>query len=287
MIFIASGALFLLIGLGVLRQVFGVSLREVINSARGYAVKDLGVAVWSWSPWAALPMCRAAWLLHIRQWDPYVRLVLVYVPVSIIGALVFAGGAGVDANVFFDADIALALSAGLLIDRVGQALWAAVAALLYAIPLFCLLPTITGDWSAPVSWLRPRAADSGVAAAEIALLRSQPDPVLCEVLSLCYWSGKSPQVAINEGYERAFATILDSNVTTLIAGLALLAFGSGPVRGFAVVHCLGIVTSMFSSVVFSRGIVNLWYGRQKKLKGVAIGQVWKPPQAEASTSAKA
>ena len=88
--------------------------------------------------------------------------------------------------------------------------------------------------------------------------------------------GKSAQVAINEGYERAFATILDSNVTTLIAGLALLAFGSGPVRGFAVVHCLGIMTSMFSSVVFSRGLVNLWYGRQKKLKGVAIGQIWKP-----------
>ena len=90
-------------------------------------------------------------------------------------------------------------------------------------------------------------------------------------------SGKSPQVAINEGYERAWATILDSNVTTLIAGLALLAFGSGPIRGFAVVHCLGIVTSMFSSVVFSRGLVNLWYGRQKKLKSLAIGQVWKPP----------
>jgi preprotein translocase subunit SecD len=90
-------------------------------------------------------------------------------------------------------------------------------------------------------------------------------------------AGKAPQVAINEGYERAWATILDSNVTTLIAGLALLAFGSGPIRGFAVVHCLGIVTSMFSSVVFSRGLVNLWYGRQKKLKSVAIGQVWKPP----------
>jgi preprotein translocase subunit SecD len=88
--------------------------------------------------------------------------------------------------------------------------------------------------------------------------------------------GASPQVAIHTGYERAFATILDSNVTTLIAGLALLAFGSGPVKGFAVVHCLGIITSMFSSVVFSRGLVNLWYGRQKKLKGVAIGQVWKP-----------
>ncbi len=88
--------------------------------------------------------------------------------------------------------------------------------------------------------------------------------------------GASPQVAIHTGYERAFATILDSNVTTLIAGLALLTFGSGPIRGFAVVHCLGILTSMFSAVVFSRGLVNLWYGRQKKLKGVSIGQVWKP-----------
>ena len=91
-------------------------------------------------------------------------------------------------------------------------------------------------------------------------------------------SGSAPQTAIHAGYEHAWATILDSNVTTLIAGLALLAFGSGPVRGFAVVHCLGILTSMFSAVFFSRGLVNLWYGRQKKLKGVSIGQVWKPQE---------
>ncbi|OJT98810.1 MAG: protein-export membrane protein SecD [Acidovorax sp. 65-7] len=89
-------------------------------------------------------------------------------------------------------------------------------------------------------------------------------------------AGVSPQAAIHAGYERAWATILDSNVTTLIAGLALLAFGSGPVRGFAVVHCIGILTSMFSAVFFSRGLVNLWYGRKKKLRSVAIGQVWKP-----------
>jgi preprotein translocase subunit SecD len=88
--------------------------------------------------------------------------------------------------------------------------------------------------------------------------------------------GAAPQAAISTGYERAWATILDSNITTLIAGVALLAFGSGPVRGFAIVHCLGILTSMFSAVVFSRGLVNLWYGRQKKLKSVSIGQVWKP-----------
>ncbi len=88
--------------------------------------------------------------------------------------------------------------------------------------------------------------------------------------------GVSPQGAINAGYEHAWSTILDSNITTLIAGVALLAFGSGPVRGFAVVHCIGILTSMFSAVFFSRGLVNLWYGRQKKLKTVSIGTVWKP-----------
>ena len=87
-------------------------------------------------------------------------------------------------------------------------------------------------------------------------------------------AGAVPQVAINIGYERAFATILDSNVTTLIAGIALFTFGSGPIRGFAIVHCLGILTSMFSSVMFSRGLVNLWYGGKKRLKSVSIGQVW-------------
>ena len=92
-------------------------------------------------------------------------------------------------------------------------------------------------------------------------------------------NGASAQAAINTGYERAWATILDSNITTLIAGMALLAFGSGPVRGFAVVHCIGILTSMFSAVFFSRGLVNLWYGRQKKLKSVSIGTVWRPAAA--------
>jgi preprotein translocase subunit SecD len=97
-------------------------------------------------------------------------------------------------------------------------------------------------------------------------------------------NGASAQAAIHAGYDRAWATILDSNVTTLIAGLALLAFGSGPVRGFAVVHCLGILTSMFSGVFFSRGLVNLWYGRQKKLKTVSIGTVWRPDAGNALTS---
>ena len=88
--------------------------------------------------------------------------------------------------------------------------------------------------------------------------------------------GNSPQAAIALGFEHAWHTILDSNVTALIAGIALLTFGSGAIRGFAVVHCLGILTSMFSAVFFSRGLANLWYGRRKKLTSLSIGKVWRP-----------
>jgi preprotein translocase subunit SecD len=88
--------------------------------------------------------------------------------------------------------------------------------------------------------------------------------------------GATPQAAIAAGYERAWGTILDSNITTLIAGLALLIFGSGPVRGFAVVHCLGILTSIFSSVVVSRAIVNGVYGHRRKVERLHIGNTaWK------------
>ena len=84
-------------------------------------------------------------------------------------------------------------------------------------------------------------------------------------------AGKKPQAAIKEGYDHAWDTILDSNLTSLIAGIALLIFGSGPVRGFAIVHCLGIMTSIYSSVVVSRALVNLWYGSRRKLKHISIG----------------
>lgn len=91
-------------------------------------------------------------------------------------------------------------------------------------------------------------------------------------------AGATPQAAITAGFDRAWATILDSNVTTFIVGLALLVFGSGPIKAFAVVHCLGIMTSIFSSVFVSRGVVNLWYGRKKKLTSISIGEVWKPAE---------
>ena len=95
--------------------------------------------------------------------------------------------------------------------------------------------------------------------------------------------GQPPAMAMHLGYERAFATILDSNVTTLIAGVALLIFGTGPIRGFAIVHCLGIATSMFSAVFFARGLSNLWYGRHQRLQSLSIGQIWRPNSDAAKT----
>ena len=99
--------------------------------------------------------------------------------------------------------------------------------------------------------------------------------------------GATPHAALQAGYERAWGTIVDSNVTTLIAGVALFLFGSGPIRGFAVVHCLGIMTSMFSAVFVSRGIVALIYGHRRKLDRISIGQVWKPPAGTSAAQSKA
>jgi preprotein translocase subunit SecD len=96
-------------------------------------------------------------------------------------------------------------------------------------------------------------------------------------------NGNSPQAAITAGYDRAWGTILDSNITTLIAGLALFAFGSGPVKGFAVVLCLGILTSIFSAVMVSRGIANFYYGRRRRLERISIGQIWRPTAGQVSS----
>jgi preprotein translocase subunit SecD len=91
-------------------------------------------------------------------------------------------------------------------------------------------------------------------------------------------NGNTPQASIHAGYDRAFDTILDSNVTTLIAGLALFMFGTGPIKGFAVVHVLGILTSMFSAILVSRALVNILYGYRRKIDKLSIGQIYRPNQ---------
>ncbi len=99
-------------------------------------------------------------------------------------------------------------------------------------------------------------------------------------------NGNTPQAAIHAGYDRAWGTIIDSNITTLIAGAMLFLLGSGPVKGFAVVLCLGILTSLFSAVMVSRSIVNLYYGSRRRLDRVSIGQVWKEGAEKSEVSRK-
>ena len=160
---------------------------------------------------------------------------------------------------------------------------------LVIVGFMCLYYTLFGVFSslalglnllmlvAVLSLLQATLTLPGVAAMALALgLAIDSNVLINERVREELRKGAAPQAAIATGFDRAWATILDSNITTLIAGLALLVFGSGAVRGFAVVHTIGILTSMFSAVFFSRGLVNLWYGRQKKLKNVSIGTVWRP-----------
>ena len=162
---------------------------------------------------------------------------------------------------------------GFIVIAIFMAVYSQVFGLVSAASLVCNVMMLI----ALLSMLQATLTLPGIAAIALTLGMAVDSNVLInerirEELRL----GRLPQTAISEGYDRAFATILDSNITSLIAGLALLIFGSGPVRGFAVVHCLGIMTSIFTSVVVSRSMINLIYGRQKKLTKVHIGQIWRP-----------
>lgn len=171
---------------------------------------------------------------------------------------------------------------GFIIIAVFMALYYQVFGVVSAVSLVCNVMMLI----AILSLLQATLTLPGIAAIALTLGMAVDSNVLInERIREELRAGRLPQLAINEGYERAFATILDSNITSLIAGLALLIFGSGPVRGFAVVHCLGIATSIFTSVVVSRALVNQIYGRRKKLLKVHIGQIWKP-EASKKTAAK-
>ncbi len=169
---------------------------------------------------------------------------------------------GFDSTLFGFAAIAVFMIAYYLLFGVFSVLSLAVNLLLLISLLSVMQATLTLPGIAAIAFTLGMAIDANV--------------LINERIREELRTGNTPQAAIAAGFDRAWATILDSNVTTLIAGLALLIFGSGPIRGFAVVHCLGILTSIFSSVFVSRGIANFWYGRKKKLTSISIGQIWKP-----------
>ena len=162
---------------------------------------------------------------------------------------------------------------GFVIIAIFMAMYYQVFGIVSAVSLLCNVMMLV----ALLSMLQATLTLPGIAAIALTLGMAVDSNVLInERVREELREGRTPQVAISEGYERAFATILDSNITSLIAGIALLIFGSGPVRGFAVVHCLGILTSIFTSVVVSRSMINLIYGRQKKLARLHVGQIWRP-----------
>lgn len=194
--FVAGGAIFLLLGLGIFRSLFDTSLFHQIASARVYAFDNIRTALQNWLPWAGLPLCAALYLFLTERRDRYVTFAAIYTAIATVGGLVFSSGAGVDTNAMFDADIALVLCAGLLLNRWENEARGILAAILYLAPLAILLAGFEGDWTSKDYWLEPLAEDQRAAAADIKLLAAAPDPVLCEMLSLCYWAGRTPQVDV-------------------------------------------------------------------------------------------
>ena len=194
--FIATGVIFLLVGTGMFREIFGTSLFHQLASARIYAPQNIWTGAQTWLVWAAVPIIGATVLLFLGRRDQQAMLAVIYAGIATVGGLWFLGGDGVDANALFDADIALAICAGVQCERLGPGWRSAGAALAYAVPLVLLLDTIDGDWSGADYWRHPMAKDKRVADDEIALLHASREPVLCEMLSLCYWAGKSAQVDV-------------------------------------------------------------------------------------------
>lgn len=194
--FVASGAIFLLLGVGIFRSLFGTNFFHQIASERVYAFDNIRVALQNWMPWAALPLCAAFFLCLIGRRDRYATFAVIYTAIATAGGLAFSSGAGVDANAMFDADIALVLCAGLLLNRLENEAWGVLVAFVYVVALVMLLRGIEGDWTSKNFWLHPLAQDRQTVAAEIDLLAAAPDPVLCEMLSLCYWAAKAPQVDV-------------------------------------------------------------------------------------------
>ena len=202
-----------------------------------------------------------------------------------ISLLLRAGSLAAPMSIIEERTIGPSLGADNIAKGFHSTLWGFVAIAIFIIlyyRLFGLFSTIGLSVNlllliAVLSMLQATLTLPGIAAIALTLGMAIDSNVLInERIREELRNGATPQQAISQGFDRAWGTILDSNLTTLIVGLALLAFGSGPIRGFAVVHCLGILTSMFSSVVGVRALANLWYGRKKKLQRISIGQIWKP-----------
>jgi hypothetical protein len=203
--FIASGLIFLLIGLGIFRETFGVSLFDQISSARTYSLANVWPMLLARLPWSAVPLAGVAALFVIARRDRYAVLCALYALGATAAGVFFLGGAGVDSNALFDADIALALAAGVLMNRLEGRISQGVAVGLFAIGPAIGLWNLDAEWWRSDFWLHPMAEERRVASGEVALIRAAQGPVLCEMLSLCYWAGKPAEVDVFN-IEQAYLT---------------------------------------------------------------------------------
>lgn len=192
--FIGSGVVFLLIGLGVFKTVFGVSLLAQIDSARSFAWANVWTGMSQWLRWGGLPLLGVLALFLVARRDREAMFCVIYAVLAVAAGAFFAGGAGVDANALFDADIALALSIGVLLNRLGDGWMSGAAALLLVVPAAIGAATLDADWRSGDFWWHPMARERSATAAQIGLIRAAPGPVLCDMLSLCYWAGKPAEV---------------------------------------------------------------------------------------------
>lgn len=199
---------------------------------------------------------------------------------SNIALLLRAGSLAAPMQIIEERTIGPSLGADNIAKGFNSVLWGFVAIAVFMIAYYSLfglvsviaLTTNLGLLIALLSLLQATLTLPGIAAMALTIgMAIDANVLINERIREEVRNGVTPQAAITAGYDRAFTTILDANITTLIAGIALLLFGSGPVRGFAVVHCLGVLTSMFSAILVSRMLINYIYGRRRKIDKLAIG----------------
>jgi hypothetical protein len=215
--FIGAGFASMLLGLVLFRMAYGSNLLDHLASARVYAFALLAGNLESWLVWGLIPALIATALAVFRWQDKYVALCLLYASIAMMVGIAFSGGAGVDANVFFDADIALSFCAALAFTRFGADgdRWQALVGVLLLLPLASgLYLTAAGeDWRDADFWFHPMAEETAMAQRDIAFIHAHPGPALCEMLSLCYWAGKPAEVDVfNTGEQFAVGARSDADL---------------------------------------------------------------------------
>ncbi len=223
--FAASCVVFLLIGMGIFRDMFGVGLFTLLAAPRLYHAANIGAVLWEWLPRAAVPIGGAVLLAVFARRDQYATFCVIYVAIAVAAGIFFLGGDGVDVNALFDADIALSFSAAVLLNRTVRNASRPTLAVIYTLPLAILVLLLSPDWRMSDYWLHPMADDVDAARNEIALVRTAKGPVLCEMLSLCYWAGKPAegdlfnlvqQYATGARSDAALATLFDHRAFAIV-----------------------------------------------------------------------